>query len=279
MIKTIINADDFGISPGVNAAIVTAFQKGCLNSTSLMMNVAYTEAAVKALRQLKGLSVGIHLNLTCQRAQKALSCPKDIPLLVNKQGHLKNGFLSFLLLSFFHKKQLQKQVEKEMRAQIEKALKLGIHPTHLDSHRHVHMIPALFSVVQKLQKEYQIERIRVVNEHLFKTFFQTRDFSCLWNGGLIKWFVLRGCSLFCRYPIQTYFYSIIYTTRLFGRATQKICVPKGYSQIEIAFHPSIITIDQAQYEVQFDDYLLKRYDRQAEFETLLDTSFPERIQG
>ena len=101
MLKKIINADDFGISPGVNQAIITAYQKGVLNSTSMMMNVAYTDEAIALYKQNPGLAVGVHLNLTNQLNQRPIAEPKDIPLLVDKNGNLKHGFVSLMILSFF----------------------------------------------------------------------------------------------------------------------------------------------------------------------------------
>lgn len=277
MLKKIINADDFGISPGVNRAIITAFHQGVLNSTSMMMNVAYTNEAVELYKQNPNLAVGVHLNLTNQLNQRPLSNVKDIPLLVDKNGNLKHGFVSLMLLSFFKKKELQRQLEIEMRAQIEKALSAGIKPSHLDSHRHVHMIPAVFEVAKKVQTDYQIPRLRVLNENIFHTVLGAKNLKCFFDGGVIKYVILKTFYYLNKSKSDTYFYSVVYTTRLFGKNVRKIKVPKKYTAVEFGTHPSIIAVDAQKFEPQFHNYLLDRKDRQDEFEALLDKNLLTRI--
>lgn len=276
--EKIVNADDFGISPGVNAAIMEAFEKGCLNSASLMMNVAHTKEAICLIKE-KGamLNIGIHLNLTCQKNQKPLAAVEQIPLLVDQKGNLKHGFVGLLLCSLLHPKAFKEQATCEMKAQIEAALKAGIYPSHLDSHRHVHMIPALFQVTLKLGQEYQIKRVRVVNESFWQTFKAIRNPVCFWDGGFIKCALLKFFSMINRYPTNTYFYSILYTTKLYGRNVAKIKVPTKFEQVEIGIHPSQINIDAQNWSVAYKDYLLDLPDRQREFETLLDKDFLNRI--
>ena len=63
-IKKIFNADDFGISKGVNAAIVKAHKEGILNSASLMVNQKYAPQAVELASDMPDLELGLHLNLT-----------------------------------------------------------------------------------------------------------------------------------------------------------------------------------------------------------------------
>ena len=95
-IKKIFNADDFGISKGVNAAIVKAHREGILNSASLMINQKYADDAVKLAKEMPNMEIGLHLNLT---NEYPAAPAKKIPLLVNEQGKLKNGFLNLFLLS------------------------------------------------------------------------------------------------------------------------------------------------------------------------------------
>ncbi len=267
--QLIINADDFGVSRGVNEAIVTAHQKGILNSTSMMMNVAYTDDAIRLAKTMPDLKIGVHLNLTNQRNQKPLANPTDIPLLVDKNGHLKNGFVALMLLSFRHPKQLAAQAALEMRAQIDKLIAAGIQPAHLDSHRHVHMIPALFKTVTRLASEYNIPRVRVVNESFYHTFRAIRNPACFWDGGVIKYALLKFFYYLNRTQSPVYFYSILYTTRLFGRNMRCISVPRNFEALEVGTHPSIIATDAASGDPHLDDYLLRRRDRLDEFSALL----------
>ena len=143
--KIIFNADDFGISKGVNEAICKAYHEGILNSASLMVNQKYAKEAVKLHKNMPNLKLGLHVNLTNE-------CPasdvKDIPLLVGKDKKFKNGFLKLFLLSLFKPFKFKQQVRTEVEAQIVKALDMGVKLSHIDSHRHVHMIPAVFDNLQ-----------------------------------------------------------------------------------------------------------------------------------
>lgn len=277
MLKKIINADDFGISPGVNRAVITAFKDGVLTSTSLMANVTFTEEAVALALENPGLNVGVHLNLTNQKNQKPFSAPEEIPLLVDGNGLLKHGFVGLLLLSVFKKKEFQKQAEAEMRRQVEFVLEKGINVSHLDSHRHVHMIPALFASAEKLRREFGIPRLRAVNESFLRTFLTIRNPRCFFDGGVVKYALLKFFYYINRIPSETYFYSILYTTRLFGKNVRRIRVPEKYAAVEIGIHPGRPEEDSAAGSEAFADYLLYSPDRQKEFETLMDRTFPDRI--
>ena len=90
--KIIFNADDFGISKGVNAAIKKAYDEGILNSASLMVNQKYAADAVEMSKNMPDLMLGLHVNLTNE--YPAAEAEK-ISLLVDKNGKFKNGFLKF----------------------------------------------------------------------------------------------------------------------------------------------------------------------------------------
>ena len=182
MLKKIFNADDFGISEGVNQAIVTAHTKGALNSTSLMVTMARTEEAVKLSKQMPNLSIGLHANLT---NEQAVLPHKDIPLLIDENGRFKNGFVALALLSVLHPKELKRQAKAEIKAQIDKAVGLGVSLSHLDSHRHIHMIPSIFKACLELKAQYAIPRLRFINENPLRTIQTTPTKEWLSDGGLI----------------------------------------------------------------------------------------------
>ena len=166
MLEKIFNADDFGISKGVNQAIYKAHREGVLNSTSIMITLKYAEEAVALAVQMPNLKIGLHANLT---NEYAVLPPDQIPLLVDQKGRFKNGFLQLLLLSLLYPKELKKQVKAEIKAQIGRAQAWGISLSHLDSHRHVHMIPFIFKAFMELQEEYNIPRLRFINENPLRT--------------------------------------------------------------------------------------------------------------
>jgi chitin disaccharide deacetylase len=146
MIKLIVNADDFGLSRGVNHGIIDSHLYGIVNSATMMMNMAGTEHAIELAKKNPGLRVGIHLILTC--GKPLLS---DVPTLVDEKGNFKS------LSCLSRTKDISiRELEREWTAQIERFLSTGLEPTHFDSHHHVHTWEELFPVVKKLSAKYNL---------------------------------------------------------------------------------------------------------------------------
>lgn len=272
-LQKIFNADDFGISKGVNAAIVKAHREGILNSASLMINQKYAAEAVNLAKKMPELEMGLHVNLT---NEYPAASAQEIPLLVDGQGKLKNGFVNLLLLSFFKPRQLRLQVEIEMRAQIAKYLTTGLPLQHLDSHRHVHMIPQIFKTMRKLQKEFEVPRIRVMNENIFNTLKYNHNKSWLFDGALIKYVLLRFLCWWNGYKNNVYFYTLMYTCKIAKEQFSGVKIPQGYKAVEIMIHPGMPEIDKQYPEDVWDENILSQY-RTVELETLLDKKVPEGI--
>ena len=273
MAKVIFNADDFGISPGVNQAIFKAHTQGILNSTSLMVNQEFVDEAVQMAQKMPDLTVGLHINLTNERPTTNSA---DIPLLVGTDSKFKNGFVKLLILSFLHPKELQNQAYIEIKAQIEKYLKTGLRLDHLDGHRHVHMIPAIFKAVKQLQSEYTVPRIRVMNENLFNTIRQNRGCSYLFDGGLIKYFLLKFLYYWNHTQENTYFYTILYTCKLSKNQFQNVKIPSKYNSVEVMIHPGMPEMDKGK-DYVWDNNILSPY-RTQELELLLDKEILKGIQ-
>lgn len=272
-LKKIFNADDFGISKGVNAAIVQAHNEGVLNSTSLMINQKYADEAVKLAEKMPDLEVGLHINLT---NETPAADSKDIPLLVDTKGKLKNGFVNLLILSFLYPKKLAEQVEIEVRAQINKYLKTGLKLEHLDSHRHVHMIPVIFKVVRKLQQEYGVSRIRVMNENVLNTVCQNKSKRYLFDGGAIKYTLLRFLCWLNGYKSEVYFYTILFTCKISAEQFENVKIPRGYKAVEIMIHPGRPDIDKKYPQDIWDDNILSPW-REVELQTLLNKKVRDGI--
>lgn len=264
--KIIFNADDFGISKGVNAAIKKAYDEGVLNSASLMINQKYATDAVQMSKNMPNLMLGLHVNLTNEYPAAE---PKRISLLVDKNGKFKNGFLKLLLLSIFRPRKFKQQVRIEVEAQVEKAHQMGINLTHIDSHRHVHMIPAVFDVFEEIMQKYNIKKTRVINENLFMTIKTNKDKSWIIDGGLIKYALLLFFYMLNSYKSSTYFYTILYTCKLSKEKFKQVHIPEGYDSVEVMIHPSITKIDQDHKEDIFDENILSVW-RDKELDTLLD---------
>lgn len=270
-LKIIVNADDFGASKGTNKAIIQGSTRGIINSTSIMINILNIDDEDKNFLSNTNIDLGLHLNLT---NEYALSKKEDIDLLVDKNGKFKNGFVKLFLLSLIHPIKFKKQVELEIRAQIEKYKNLNIKLLHIDGHRHIHTIPSIFSIIKKLAKEYNIDRIRIINENIFYTMKYNKDYSFLFDGGLIKYCVLIFFSIINHYKTDTYFFSILYTGKIFKDKVLKIKVPKKYNNLEIMVHPNIIGIDK---EKEVFDKNIVSNNRVKEMQMLMNKDLLEKI--
>ncbi|HLK04983.1 MAG TPA: ChbG/HpnK family deacetylase [Candidatus Acidoferrum sp.] len=156
----IVNADDLGWTTGVNRGIAESHRNGIVTSTSLLANGEAFDDGVNVARALPGLGVGVHLNLS----DGAPVCgAKAAPSLVDDAGKLSGG-PEQLLLKMARRKLKLAEVEREWEAQIEKIRYAGVSPTHLDGHKHVHMLPGLFPIAVKLARKHGIGAIRISSE-------------------------------------------------------------------------------------------------------------------
>lgn len=156
----IVNADDLGWTAGVNRGIAEAHRNGIVTSASLIANAAAFDDGVNVARALPAMGVGVHLNLS---DGAPISAAKTVPTLIDERGKLSGG-PEQLLLKLARRKLKVTEVEREWDAQIEKVRAAGVSPTHLDGHKHVHMLPGLFPVALKLAKKHSIASIRISNE-------------------------------------------------------------------------------------------------------------------
>src|SRR5450755_4015978 len=156
----IVNADDLAWADGVNQGIAEAHTNGIVSSTSLLANGAAFDSAVKLALATPALGVGVHLNLS---DGPPVASPESVPSILNEQGQFAGGPESFLLRIARRNLRL-KEVELEWESQILKVVHAGIHPTHLDGHKHVHMLPGLFEIALRLAKRHGIGAVRISHE-------------------------------------------------------------------------------------------------------------------
>ncbi|HZT69234.1 MAG TPA: ChbG/HpnK family deacetylase [Terriglobia bacterium] len=156
MKKLIVNADDFGLSSGVNRAILEGHRNGIITSTTLMANGPAFDSAVAGALTAPGLGVGVHLNLTQGRPV----CEAfRVPSLIQPDGafHPTPGILAWRIMTG---KIQSGDIENELRTQIAKVASSGVRITHLDSHKHIHLLPPVFRLVLKLACEFGIRCVR-----------------------------------------------------------------------------------------------------------------------
>ena len=157
--RLIINADDFGISRGVNIGIIEAAEAGVVTSASLITNLPAFADAISRAQSSPDLSVGLHLNFTIGRPiTRAPSLTRrntgEFYPLTGLLGRASLGRLDAT------------DINLECRAQIDRMIDAGFPPTHLDSHRHVHAHPAISSAVLSAAASRGISQVRIPCEAL-----------------------------------------------------------------------------------------------------------------
>ncbi|ODS31404.1 MAG: hypothetical protein SCARUB_03481 [Candidatus Scalindua rubra] len=159
----IINGDDFGATRSINRAIIKSHRDGILTSASLMVNGGAFNDAVEQAKRNPNLSVGIHLVLVQGRPTLP---PHIIPDLVDSKGYFLNSSV-LAGLKYFFIKSTREQIEKELRAQMEKFVSTKLEISHINSHLNIHMQPTIFNIVLKLAKEFGVKNIRLTRDNLF----------------------------------------------------------------------------------------------------------------
>lgn len=158
--KLIINADDFGMSTGVNYGILECFKNGVVTSTSMMVNTPGFEHAVEIMRNNK-LDVGIHFVLTIRNS---ISNPIDIPSLVNEMGGFEYNIKKLAIAN-------KAEIRKELMAQFNKFRETGFMPSHIDFHHELNFAENVLEVAIDIAKEFNLpmrafepEAIKKMNE-------------------------------------------------------------------------------------------------------------------
>ena len=148
--KLIINADDFGLSNGVNYGLMDSYKHGVVRSTSIMAGMPGFDHAVELLNNskgLEGLGCGVHLTLSAYKP--VLNTHKTI---VDENGFFYKRINEEIVENKFD----LEEIYNEFSAQIQKVINNGIEITHLDSHHHVHTLKSLKPIMERLIKEYNL---------------------------------------------------------------------------------------------------------------------------
>lgn len=157
----IVHADDLGMSHSVNTATLKAFQSGLVNSGSIMVPCPWLSEIATYARANPQADLGLHLTLTSEWTNfrwGPVTSKDRVASLLDKDGYFR------LSESEAAKFADPKEVEIEIRAQIDKAKAMGIVPTHLDSHMGtLYQSKALFDVFLRVAREYKLP-VRVAKE-------------------------------------------------------------------------------------------------------------------
>ena len=152
----IINADDLGYTRGINRTIAHCHLQGVVSSATLMASGNAFEDALARVKDLPGLGVGVHLALTELRP---VAPPRALPGLVSGQGMLPPT-PGVLFRAVLEGAISRKVLATELEWQVMKIVDKGLTPTHLDTHKHVHVLPAILESVIHVADQCGIRWIR-----------------------------------------------------------------------------------------------------------------------
>jgi len=135
--RLVVNADDFGYTRDVNQGIVEAHQRGILTATTLMAGAPAFDDAVRLAKENPSLDIGVHLVLVGEPP-----FPPTIPSLMRAValGRIR--------------------VFDELVKQVRLVLDAGLQPTHLDTHKHTHLLPPVLDAVARISQEFAIPWVR-----------------------------------------------------------------------------------------------------------------------
>jgi predicted glycoside hydrolase/deacetylase ChbG (UPF0249 family) len=135
--KLVVNADDFGFTRDVNQGIVKAHREGILTATTLMANGAAFDDAVKLARETPSLDIGVHLVLVGQPPFPATVAQLTRAIALSRI-----------------------KIYDELSSQVRRILDAGLAPTHLDTHKHTHLLPPVLDAVARISEEFKIRWVR-----------------------------------------------------------------------------------------------------------------------
>ncbi len=246
--KLIINGDDFGLTRGVNSAISECATNGVLRSATLMANGEAFDHAVATVRENGNPGVGIHFVLTNLRP---LSPPESIPELAGANGLLP-GSPAGLLKKIATSRGILGDIRKELIAQADRVFSAGIIPTHFDSHKHVHLIPAVLDIMTDIARRFSVRWIRNPYEtaslrllsdieqgrraHFFKQFAEAR---ASWLGQPFFRTSIRRAGL--RVPDR--FLGVSVTGLMNERVLGRLCGMLRPGINELMTHPGVLDAD------------------------------------
>jgi predicted glycoside hydrolase/deacetylase ChbG (UPF0249 family) len=141
----IINADDLGISPEVNRGIFTAYEKGIVTDSSLLIKRPSAQEAIDIIKKDPAFRVGIHI---------------DLDPLLGWRSPGKERYPRRKLLTMMNEAEFASKVKKEIQEQTKAFLDTGLIPSHIDTHHHVHGFPRIFEILLEVMNNYDIGAIR-----------------------------------------------------------------------------------------------------------------------
>jgi predicted glycoside hydrolase/deacetylase ChbG (UPF0249 family) len=241
--KLIVNADDFGRSPGVSRGILHAHRAGIVTSTSVMINQPGIGQQLGGALDCTGLGLGLHLVFT---AWRPLLPPEAIPSLVDPHGRFLDQHTVWARAEAISTTQLR----AELLAQIQCFVSLVGHlPDHLDCHHFVYLYPPFFEVYVDLAAQFHLPlRVPFPSETDFRRALSTLPFLEGFPHDLVRGMIVSNSALLqarrLAHPdhfISTFFGQEAITLDHLMRLLETL--PEGIS--ELMCHPGYVDSDLA----------------------------------
>jgi predicted glycoside hydrolase/deacetylase ChbG (UPF0249 family) len=168
----IVNADDYNTDSERNRGILEAVSTGIITSVSVLANMPWEQNALTELKAVCGPRIGIHLNLTRGKplCSGLRTLTDEAGYFFPKQIAWRKALLGIIDLQ---------EVEKELCAQTEHLMSLGMPPDHMDGNNHIHVFPGIAAVAARLAQHYRIRNVRLP----FEAFSSLRQY---WQPNVLK---------------------------------------------------------------------------------------------
>jgi hopanoid biosynthesis associated protein HpnK len=266
----ILNADDFGLTRGVNQGIIRAHREGILTSATLMATAPAFEEACALARANPDLGVGCHLVLV---GGKSVLPSEEIPSLADENGRLPDSLVAFGVKVSLGQIRTS-EIEREVRAQIEKIRAAGIEPSHLDTHKHTHAHPVVMNVIGRVARDSGIKRVRKPIERLTDS----------WNGGglskqlaaaaAVRVVAMEFEAISRKYGLRApdHFLGLALTGQLGPTALRRMIEKLPEGSTEIMLHPGVCDEDLARTGSRLQQ------ERQLELDGLIDPDVRRTVE-
>ena len=274
-------ADDYGLNHISSMHIQQCIDEGILDKVSVFPN--FNRVNFDRIKRDKNVRISLHLNLV---EGKCMADAAEIDLLADENGNLKHTFEGLLKLNLLHRKKLELQLYKEIKAQVlfwKSILPQGM-PFCIDSHQHASMIPAVFKALLQVLRDENIhlQHMRIPVEPLLP-FIKTPSLYFTYSPiNIMKQWLLNFLWFFNKkrakqYKIPaSYFFGILFSGKMDEKRIRKILpkyvkiAEKTNRDIEILFHPGYLeqrTLDFETKNIVFKDFYISK-NRKTEFDTL-----------
>ena len=281
-------ADDYGLCDKASMHIQQCIDEGALNKVSVFPNLDWID--LDEIVRNKDVRAGLHLNLVEGRC---MADAEELDLITYENGDFKHTFIGLLILNLFHRKKLEAQAYKEIKAQVlfwRNVLPEDV-PFCIDSHQHTHMIPAVFKALVNVlsDEEIDLEYMRIPIEPI-SPYIKTPSLYFTYKAvNIIKQWLLKFLWMFNKrqakkhsIPIP-YFFGILFSGNLDEERVNKILpkyiklAEKDSRDIEVLFHPGYIDaqgFDTNEKNIIFDGFYFSE-DRKTEFDSVMKISTKE----